>query len=54
MKDYEVCEITCPTTYTRESSSINFIRSVKYGFGVLRVSVLYRLHKWKLVKSKIY
>lgn len=54
MKGYEISEITCPTTYTKESSSINFSRSIKYGFGVLRVSVLYRLSKWKLAKSKLY
>ena len=54
MKGYEISEITCPTTYTKESSSINFIRSLRYGIGVLRVSFLYRLYKCKLVKSKIY
>ena len=54
MKGHQVAEVTCPTVYTKESSSINFMRSVKYGIGVLRVSVLYRLHKWKLVRSKLY
>jgi glycosyltransferase involved in cell wall biosynthesis len=54
MKGYEVSEITCPTIYSKESSSINFIRSIKYGLGVLRISFLYRLCKWKLLKSKIY
>ena len=54
MKGHPVAEVTCPTVYTKESSSINFMRSVKYGIGVLRVSVLYRLHKWKLVRSKLY
>jgi len=54
MKGYEIAEITCPTLYSKESSSINLIRSVRYGFGVLRVSVLYRLHKWNLLKNKIY
>lgn len=47
-------EVTCPTKYFKDASSINFSRSVKYGLGVLRVSVLYRLNKWGLVKSKIY
>lgn len=54
MKGYEIAEITCPTLYTKESSSINFIRSVRYGFGVLKVSICYRLHKWKLGRYKLY
>jgi len=54
MKRYEIAEITCPTVYFKEASSINFINSMQYGLGVLRVSVQYRLHKWKLVKGKIY
>jgi len=54
MKRYQVAEVTCPTVYTKESSSINFMRSVKYGIGVLRVSIFYRLHKWKLIRSKLY
>jgi len=36
---FEIAEITCPTKYFAEASSINFGRSVKYGFGVLRVSI---------------
>lgn len=47
-------EVTCPTKYFKEASSINFNRSVKYGLGVLRVSVTYRLQKWKLGKYKIF
>ncbi|NEW85285.1 MAG: glycosyltransferase family 2 protein [Mariniphaga sp.] len=50
---YEIAEITCPTRYFEEASSISFLRSVKYGFGVLKVSVLYRLHKWNIIKYKI-
>lgn len=50
---YDIAEITCPTRYYRDSSSINFPRSVKYGFGVLKVSILYRLHIWGLVRYKI-
>jgi hypothetical protein len=38
-------EVTCPTRYTAESSSINFGRSVRYGLGVLQTSVLFRLNK---------
>ncbi|MEL6673163.1 MAG: glycosyltransferase family 2 protein [Bacteroidota bacterium] len=47
-------EVTCPTKYFKEASSINFSRSVKYGLGVLRVSILYRLNKWGIVKSRIF
>jgi len=50
---YEIAEITCPTRYFKESSSINFFRSIKYGFGVLRVSILYRLHKWGIIRYKL-
>ena len=45
---FEVAEITCPTKYFPEASSINFRRSVKYGFGVIRTSLSYRLQKWHL------
>lgn len=54
MKGYAIAEITCPTVYSKEASSINFRRSIVYGAGVLWISVLYRLHKWGLVKRKIY
>jgi glycosyltransferase involved in cell wall biosynthesis len=51
---YEIGEVTCPTKYFDEASSINFKRSVKYGLGVLRVSVSFRLQKWGLAKFKIF
>lgn len=54
MKGYEIAEVTCPTKYFDEASSINFKRSAQYGLGVLRVSLAYRLHKWGIVKSKIF
>lgn len=47
-------EVTCPTKYFKEASSINFRRSSKYGFGVLRVSITYRLAKWGLIKPRIF
>jgi hypothetical protein len=37
-------EVSCPTRYAKDSSSINFKRSVRYGFGVLRTTAQYRLH----------
>lgn len=54
MKDFEIAEITCPTKYFEEASSINFSRSMKYGLGVLKVSLNHRLHKWGIIKSKLY
>ena len=51
---YTIGEVTCPTKYFKEASSINFARSVKYGLGVLRVSVCYRLQKWGLGNYKIF
>lgn len=54
MKGYEIAEVTCPTKYFEEASSINFRRSMKYGLGVLRISMLHRLNAWGLLKSKIY
>jgi glycosyltransferase involved in cell wall biosynthesis len=54
MKNFEIAEITCPTKYFDEASSINFKRSAKYGMGVLGVSLRFRLHKWGLKKDKIF
>jgi len=47
---FEIAEITCPTKYFEEASSINFKRSSIYGLGVLKVSIQYRLQKWGLAK----
>ncbi len=48
---YRIGEITCPTRYTAESSSINFRRSVKYGLGVLFTSLEYRFDRMGLYPS---
>ena len=53
-KGYEIGEITCPTKYFPEASSINFQRSVKYGLGVLKVSVTHFLAKCRILRPKIY
>jgi glycosyltransferase involved in cell wall biosynthesis len=53
-KGYEIGEVTCPTKYFKEASSINFRRSMKYGLGCLRVSLVYRLSKWGLIRHKLY
>ena len=51
---YEIAEITCPTKYFPEASSINFRRSSKYGWGVLWTAIQYRLQKWKLAHFDIF
>lgn len=53
-KGFEIAEITCPTKYFEEASSINFSRSLEYGFGVLKTSFQYFLHKKGIVKSKLF
>ena len=53
-KGYEIAEITCPTTYTEESSSINFKRSVTYGLGVLKTSWLYFLHHRLNIRQHLF
>jgi glycosyltransferase involved in cell wall biosynthesis len=49
-KGFDIAEVTCPTKYFDEASSINFKRSSIYGLGVLRVSLRYFLHKAGIVK----
>jgi len=53
-KGFEIAEITCPTKYFDEASSINFRRSVKYGLGVMSTSVKYFLAKTGIYKDKIF
>jgi hypothetical protein len=52
-KGYEIAEVTCPTKYFEEASSINFSRSVTYGMGVLKVSLYYMFTKLGLMKWKV-
>jgi len=47
-------EISCPTRYFAEASSINFRRSVTYGVGVVKTALAFRLARWKLVPSKLF
>jgi glycosyltransferase involved in cell wall biosynthesis len=54
MAGFEIAEITCPTKYFEEASSINFSRSVKYGFGVLGTSFIHFLNRIGLAKNDIY
>ncbi|MCC6691166.1 MAG: glycosyltransferase family 2 protein, partial [Bacteroidia bacterium] len=51
---FEIAEVTCPTKYFKEASSINFKRSTVYGLGVLWVSFSYFLQKSKLANFKIF
>jgi len=51
---YQIAEISCPTKYFPEASSINFRRSCKYGFGCLWVGLQYRLAKMNIVKPIIF
>jgi hypothetical protein len=51
---FQIGEITCPTRYFAEASSINFRRSVKYGVGVLLTSVQFRLQKLGIFRSPMF
>lgn len=51
---YTIAEVSCPTKYFAEASSINFLRSVKYGFGCLQTALSYRLAQLGLIKSSIF
>lgn len=51
---FEIGEVTCPTKYFPEASSINFKRSSIYGLGVLQTSLLYRIQKWGFGSFKIF
>jgi glycosyltransferase involved in cell wall biosynthesis len=52
--DFAVGEISCPTRYFPEASSINFRRSVVYGLGVLATSLKYRLWRWGLSRPRLF
>jgi len=51
--NYRIAEISCPTKYFPEASSINFCRSLKYGFGVLGTSIKFVLHKLRIRRFTI-
>lgn len=51
---FRIGEISCPTKYFDDASSISFRRSVTYGLGVLRTSAAFALHKWGLFKSRLF
>jgi glycosyltransferase involved in cell wall biosynthesis len=51
---YRIGEVSCPTKYAHDSSSISFRRSVVYGLGVLKTSLQFRLQKWGILSSSIF
>ena len=51
---HTIAEVTCPTKYFTEASSINFQRSVKYGFGCLSTGLTFRLAQMKLINSRLF
>jgi len=51
---FRIGEVSCPTKYFAEASSINFKRSVKYGLGVLATSLKYRLQKMGFSRSRLF
>ena len=51
---YTVAEISCPTKYFTEASSINLRRSIKYGFGCLSTALTFRLTKMNFITSKLF
>jgi len=51
---YTIAEVSCPTKYFAEASSINLYRSIKYGFGCLNTALIFRLSKVKIITSKLF
>jgi glycosyltransferase involved in cell wall biosynthesis len=49
-----MAEVSCPTKYFEEASSINFARSVKYGFGCLATAAAFRLARWGVIRSRLF
>src|ERR1700733_4366394 len=54
MFNFSIGEISCPTKYFEEASSINFKRSVQYGLGVLSTTLGFVAHKWGIHRSRLY
>jgi glycosyltransferase involved in cell wall biosynthesis len=54
MAGFQIAEVTCPTKYFEEASSINFSRSLKYGWGVMATSLKHFLHKHKVKQFDLY
>jgi glycosyltransferase involved in cell wall biosynthesis len=52
--NYTVAEVSCPTKYFADASSINLFRSIKYGFGCLQTALVFRLSKMKIIRSGLF
>lgn len=52
--DYTVAEVSCPKSYFAKASSINFIRSLKYGWGCLEIACTFRLAKINFIHSPLF
>jgi glycosyltransferase involved in cell wall biosynthesis len=53
-QNFSIGEISCPTRYFAEASSINFQRSVTYGLGVLETALRYRAARWRLAAAPLF
>lgn len=51
---YTIAEVSCPTRYSPDSSSINFRRSLRYGLECLATALLFRLARWGLIRSPLF
>jgi len=51
---YTIAEVSCPTSYFAEASSIDFRRSVAYGFGCLRTAITFRLARMRIIESELF
>jgi glycosyltransferase involved in cell wall biosynthesis len=51
---YTIAEVSCPTKYFTDASSINFFRSVKYGIGCLQTAAAFRMAKMGIISSKTF
>jgi glycosyltransferase involved in cell wall biosynthesis len=51
---YTIAEISCPTKYFADASSINLFRSIKYGIGCLYIGLIFRLSKMQVIRSRLF
>jgi glycosyltransferase involved in cell wall biosynthesis len=51
---FRVGEVTCPTKYFKEASSINFLRSIKYGIGCVKIAIEFRLNKIGVIQTRLF
>jgi len=52
--NYTIGELTCPTLYFKDASSINFLRASQYGIGVIITTLRYVLHRWQLTQDVLF